>query len=843
MRTRRRPRAWGVALAAACALLLPRPASAQDEGLFELRLTAVPQTRTVGVLVDASGQPLLPLRQVLDFLEIPVGPAPDGALSLEWPPGAWSTRIDTAQRTVRAGDSAFTAPEAEWLARDGEIFVSPAVLARVLGGAVQVDWENLGVLLAGRADYPLVRRLHNQARRQGGARSRLPEDADLPVDYPARSGGGTLGWGVSAALVGDQVQASGRAGLGLAVAGGALETGATLRGTGETTRVGDLYARYARSFPRGTWVRQVQVGDVQADGLVARPFFGVSVSNEPLYAPRHFGEALVRPVVPAGWEYEVYQGDHLVGVSSAGAGDPVPTPIGYGTTPVRVRMLGPAGQERTEEIVFLVPAVQVPAGAWRYAAGGGACRLASCDALAYADVRRGVSNALTVGLGIDHTARDSGSATRPYGTLSFNPRPELRTELRVRPGALVYASVHRYQRLGGWRLAGGWRGEEGYSPLAVPVWFGEANGSVRTPLPGRGQVLALFARARIPAEGEAEGRDQWQAGFTSGVASVGFGASYERGYQVRDVLSLHASTVVPRWILPVVRSWSVNGRLDVADGAVHGLSLATTFRPLDRASVSAGLTWYAEGGPVGVSLSLVTRTPGAYLQSHAYSEGGREGAFASAGGGVAVGRGGGWVASPFETVGRGGVTGRVFHDVDGDGAWTPGEPTAAGVPVIVGGERAVSDAEGVYRAWGLLPYRVVSLAVDTLNLPVTNLSSRRAEYLLRPTPNLYARQDLPLVRTREATGRVRWEGAPAVLGGIGVEARAVEGDAVHRVATFSDGEFYFPRLPAGEYTLAVAESSLRALGATAEAVRFTVPGGEDSAPATAPSLVLRRAQP
>jgi hypothetical protein len=817
-------------------LVLAAPLSAQEEGLLELRLTAVAATRTVPVLLDAGGEPLVPLRAALDFLEIPA--VEDGeALVLEWPPGAWSTRVDLAARTVASGGATYTAPAEEWVVRGAEAFVSVAALERILGGQVRVDWENLGLIVAGRDDYPIVRRIRNAERRIAPGRSRLAEDEALDVAYPARSGGATLGWGLSVALAGDEVTGTGRAALGAAVLGGALEAGATARLDAGASRLADPYARYSRSFPRGRWVRQVELGDVQGDGLVVRPYFGASVSNEPLYAPRYFGEALVRPVLPAGWEYEVYEGDHLVGVSARGAQEGVQTPIGYGVTPLRIRMLGPAGQERVEEVVFLVPAVQVPAGEWRYTLGGGVCRRAGCDAIAHADLRYGVARSLTAGVGVDHTAGDSTGATRPYGSLAYTPAASLRTELRVRPGALLHGTVQHYHPLGGWRVAGGWTREEGGYRLPVPTLFGEANASVGTPLPGRGRVLSLYARAR---HSDSLATARWQAGLASGYRALHLGASYERGYQLQDVLSLTAGAPLPRHWLPTLRNPQVNARVDLAGSALHGVALGTTFRPADRASVSAAVTWYAGGGPPGLALSVVTRTPAAYLQTHTFREQGRTGGYASAGGGLAFGNTGGVVASPFETLGRSGVTGVVFLDDDGDGLWGRHEEPARGVPVIVGGERAVSDERGVYRAWGLLPYRVVALAVDTLSMETTTLSAGRPEYLVRPTPNVYARQDLPLLRTREAAGRLRWEGAAATLGGVTVEARPAAGEGVHRTVTFSDGEYYFPRLPAGEYTVSVAESSLRALGATVEPARLSVPGTAGAATVAAPVLVLRR---
>jgi hypothetical protein len=828
-------RRGGLALAA---LALAAPAGAlrgQDEGLFELRLTAVAESRTVAVLLDARGEPLLPLGAALEFLEIPLGADADG-LTLEWPPEIWSTRLVLATREVTAGGTSFTAASDEWLPRGSELFVSPAVLERVLGGQVRVDWENLGVIVAGRDDYPLVRRLRNQERRRATSRERVPGDEEASVPYPARSGGATLGWGISAVRSGGASTVAARAAGGAAILGGGIEIGAHVRGDGGTARLTNPSGRYTRSFPVARHVRQLELGDVRGEGLLVRPVFGFSISNEPLYAPRYFGEAMVRPVLPAGWEYEVYEGDHLIGVSARGSHEPVATPIGYGTTPIRVRMIGPAGQERVEELVFLVPAVQVPAGQLRYGLAGGACRSSACGRAGSGVLRYGVTRSLTTGVGVEHTADDSASVTRPFATVTLLPAPGLRTELRLRPGALMHGTLQRHARLGGWRVAGGWTHEEGGHRLQAPAWFGEAAATMATGLPGRGRTLTLVGRGRRSTDSLQV--DRWQVTGLSGFRSVGLGIGYERGHQLRDVLSLTATTPVPRRLVPSLRNPQASLRLDLAASEVVGASLGNGFRVGDRVSVHSALTWFAGGGPPGVSVSVVTRTPAAYVQTSTHAGRGDLGGHLTASGGLAFGYTTTLVTSPFETIGRGGVTGVVFHDTDGDGAWGPHEEPARGVPVIVGGERAITDQRGVFRAWGLLPYRVISVAVDTLNLAATNLSAGRPEDLIRPTPNLYARQDLPLLRTREALGQLRWEGARGGLGGVSMEAVAVDG-STHRVATFSDGEYYFPRLPAGAFTVRVAESSLRALGATASTAQLVVPAAGDG-PVRAPPITLRR---
>jgi hypothetical protein len=834
------PRPWRARAASLLLLLasiaLPRLASAQEEGLFELHLTAIPDIRTVPVLLDPRGQPLVPLRATLEYLQIPFEDRGD-TLALQWPPGVWSTRVELSTRTVSSGGTSFVVGEEEWVRRDREAFLSPAALGRVLGAEVNIDWENVSILFAGPVEFPAVRRAGNEARRQGGGRGASGAPAEPDVPYPSRSGGVTAGWGLSGTVTSTDFQGRVRTDVGGAVAGGALEAGAAALFDTAGIRVADPRVQYARAFPRSTRVRQLRLGDVLSEGLVSRSLFGFTVTNEPIYAPTYFGEALIRPVVPAGWEYEVYQGEQLVGVGTRNAPEPVTAQLGYGATPVRIRMLGPAGQERTEELTFLVPALQVPAGEWRYRAGGGACRYTTtCNAFGYGDLRYGVSPSLTVGLGGEHTARDSGGDSRPYGMLSYGLRPDLRMELRMRAGALAHGTLYRYDRYGGWRVSGGWQRQDELASLADPVWFGEGSAALRGPLPGRGRALILQGRARSRPDGRAPA---WQTGVTSGYGRVQVALAYESGFQPVDVATVMAHTFLPRHLLRRLRDVNVNARVDYGASTVQNASLGVSFRTGEWASVSVAGGWQGSTGSPSIALTFITRAHAAYFQANAFSEAGRSGAFVTAGGGVAWGPEG-TAASPFETLGRAGVSGRVFVDEDGDGVMDPGEQPARLVPVVVGGERAVTDREGRYAAWGLLPYAVVPVGIDTLNMATTDLSPGAPESLLRLTPNLYAPMDLPLVRTREAYGRVQWSGPARGLAGITVEARRAGDAAPRRVVTFSDGEFYFPRLPAGAWTLTVAASSLQALRAVPDPrpVTFTIPATAGSEPVQIPAMQL-----
>jgi len=617
----------------AAALLPARPLHAQEEGLFELRLTAIAESRTVTVVLDPRGQPLVPLRTTLDYLQIPAEDHGD-TLALQWPPGVWSTRVMLSRREVASARTVFTIAEDEWLRRENEVYLSPAALGRILASEVAVDWENVSILFRGRNDFPAVRHAQDAARREGGLRAARPQ-AEPDVPYPSRSGGWTASWGVSGDWGDTGMQGRARAALGAALLGGSIEGGGAAKFGDQGGGLVDPYATYERAFPRTAWIRRLQLGDVLSDGLLTRPYLGFSATNEPIYTPRFFGEALIRPVVPAGWEYEVYQGEYLVGVSTGGTREPVPTPLGYGTTPVRVRLIGPAGQERTEELVFLVPAVQVPAGEWRWYAGAGACRTHECRAFGYADLRRGVSRTLTLGAGVDETAhRDSSAETHPYGLLVWNPRPALSAEVRARAGSLVHVALQRYDRWGGWRVAGGWKRQEGFSTLATPQWFTEAGGTVHLGLfPGRGQLLSVQARTRGRTPGAV---DAWQSSVTSGYGRVQVTGAFESGFQARDVATLQAHVFLPRSVFPTLPDLNLTSRVDWSAAGLRAATLGASFRPRERANVTLSAGWNGETREPELAIALITRTPAAYLQTNGFSQDGRRGAFVEAGGTIEV---------------------------------------------------------------------------------------------------------------------------------------------------------------------------------------------------------------
>lgn len=148
----------------------------------------------------------------------------------------------------------------------------------------------------------------------------------------------------------------------------------------------------------------------------------------------------------------------------------------------------------------------------------------------------------------------------------------------------------------------------------------------------------------------------------------------------------------------------------------------------------------------------------------------------------------------------------------------------------------VTDSAGRYRTWEIQPYEPAVIAVDSLSLDFNSVPGS-SEVVVRPSPNLFNRVDLPLQRTREVIGTVQLpEGRSP--GGVSIEVVGFDGSVVVSGRTFSDGELYLQRVPPGEYAVRVADASLRALGLCSEPVPLIVPSVGDEV-RELPTLHLR----
>jgi hypothetical protein len=194
-------------------------------------------------------------------------------------------------------------------------------------------------------------------------------------------------------------------------------------------------------------------------------------------------------------------------------------PLQYGTTPLRVRLYGPAGEIVESNVSYVIPVEQLRAGEWQYAAGVGECVL-RCSGVWYADVRRGVTRELTLQAGAD-AERDSGwQRVRPYGAVSYLPTPGWTAELQARRDSYLRGSVQSFTEghVNGALTAGLNLPGEGGVAISTgndAMWFAQSTFRFRDFLPRLTQrAFLLSSRVEAPQHG---GESRWDVSATSPI--------------------------------------------------------------------------------------------------------------------------------------------------------------------------------------------------------------------------------------------------------------------------------------------------------------------------------------
>ncbi len=820
-------------LGSSAAVSAQQPVPGYDVGLFQLVSRGL-APRVLLPLTDSTGRVLLPVHPLLEATGLS-SPEAAGRLTVPRMNGGHAV-LDLARRQLIVGADTVPLSPRDLVVTAAEAYLAPAPLGQLLEAQVRVDLGSLEVSLTRESLFPAEQTEAIRRRREVLLAQRRQQEAEeraAATPFHPATGGGVLDWGVASTGLGQTATTSISTRAGGAVWGGALSASSEV----SMSRQGppsfhDQSLAYQRVFPRGSWIRQATVGDLFTSGVLSRPIRGIELTNRPDQYTPEIAEALVHPELPAGWQYEIFQAGTLIGFSDQAAAAPVPIVFRSGAVaPVYVRMYGPAGQEITRELIYHAPLSQLSPGRVEYTVGGGRCQAASCSFLRYADVRRGASRGLTVGTGGEWLSLHDSSRVSPTAEISFTTGQALTGEIfalgnRLLRGSLAVYDADRTSGLLSAEIA-----QPGYADLEA------------LPVSGRQWTLssvltrALSRRAwswlqGLRLEGTASGgggMSRWSASLgavhTGGYSRV----IVENGAGAQGLTSLATTVALPgqRLLTP-----ALDAQVAGNSTGLQIISAALSVRPGRAATATAGVRWTrAHGNPqltlgfngylAGIAQVITRATSSRYATAST---------FLSVSGGIGVDGRLHVDAAPAGRLGYGGIRGRVFRDVDGSGTFTPGDEPVPDVDVIVGPNRLRSDADGYFRTWGLRPYEVAPVGLDTLRSPDPSWTNESGARAVRPTPNIAVRADIPLLETREIAGALLATEGVATAAGVTVQLRNDSTAALLSTISFTDGTFYFSRVPPGSWTLSVASSSLEALHAkpTPAGLPVVVPvrGGE-----------------
>ncbi len=784
---------------------------------------------------------LLPLAQFLSLAEARYRLSPDGELEASIAPGPRRLLVAAGSDTLTLGDRRVRL-EAEFrLFKDGELYVGAERLGDLLGTAIVVDWSGLTATVMDAGMLPIGQRVQREAAREALARrrERVPADFRLGLERQRWDG---LVLDYSLFAPGGQPLGAGSYSfeLGTDAFGGSLAIGARSLGRADAGVVrGD--ASWTGVWEEHRWLRQLRLGDGFSTGPRARELRGVTVTNSPFLRPTLLGTSRFLGRLQPGWSVEAYQDGQLIAVDTAdGSGRyGFDLPVRYGENPVDFVAYGPLGDVRQFDRTYRVLSDLLPARQFEYGLSGGACRDPRCRASGNLDLRYGLSSRVTLQGGADRFWRDSlADLWHPYAQVTANPTNTWALELAGVGNALVRGSV-LFEPSVNLRVSAQAAVFDTRTSLPIVTVAGQRSawalsGFLR-PLPRFGlfyfegsldQIRGLTGattRARVGASVQA-GETRFMP-YARVERQAAGGADVTRPFVGVSVYVLPQ----PRWG-PVLGSTFFRTSLEsqVSAGAPR-LTQAALFasRPLwGGVSLETGVVWQrgSRGPLVQVTLNTYLSAVRSYTTMSA-TAGAPATMSQSVQGSVLWDRAGGrLVAAPGPSIARAGIAGRVFLDRSQNGRRDPDEPPVPGVRVIVGSQPVVSDSNGAFRVWDLLPFEPVDVLVDSLSIDSPLLVPAFATATLVPNPNRFRTLDVPIVPAGVIEGRV-WRvigGVREPMGPLLLVLTDHRTGAHRRFASFSDGTFYLMGVKPGDYELAVDEASLAVANLAVAPLHFTL---------------------
>lgn len=577
---------------------------------------------------------------------------------------------------------------------------------------------------------------------------------------------------------------------------------------------------------RGTWLTQVRLGDGLSTGPRPRAVRGIALTNAPFLRGGFFGVDTFTGQVGPGWDVELRQSGRILDVTRADeqGAFALDIPVRYGDNPVQVVAFGPHGEIVTADRLLLLDQDRLPGGRFEWGLSGGDCRSPRCTLAGNLDLRYGISSRWTVRGGLEGFARDTvPGLLHPYLGVSGALTPSVQVaaegvgsgfarlggtwtptqDLRLRGAVTAFQRGVEAPILHDARRRSTTEVDLFARPLAAyDRWF--VQGSAVH------QALTTGSSTRIQAlSGLQLGSYRVDAGLRR-VTSTGLGGTRTtEDFQIAGVTGILSPA-------PGHRVW-LRGQVEtVGARAFHRVEGRAGYQVTRDTRVDLALRWSRFSG-YNVSLSLNAFLPHLRSLTQLFApEGGDTRVTQVAQGTIQWNEAAGDLAFG-QTPGleRGGVSGFVFIDENGNGIRDPGERVLEGVRVIVGGQTVRTDARGRYTAWDLIPFEPMRIQIDPGSVPDPTWAPYPGVVEVEIPPASYRRVDLPLSHTGEVLGqavRVNGDGRELNVGHLELELVDLDRNTVKRIATFSDGAIYVHGVPRGRYELRVAPNALRGTG-------------------------------
>jgi hypothetical protein len=361
------------------------------------------------------------------------------------------------------------------------------------------------------------------------------------------------------------------------------------------------------------------------------------------------------------------------------------------------------------------------------------------------------------------------------------------------------------------------------------------------------RVGSRFSQIRFGASaaGQLGALERWRVSSTASFNRGFLESRYDHDNTAAraHLLSGRAAIYIPVTIRSRTLRPLINTAIGVGRAGFRLAEAGVSVQPRSNAVINAGIQWARGNSRPTLSLGYTARTGSVQSGMRAVSS--ASGVASSAfllSGSTAIAHDGSLTFHPSARTGYAGLYGTVFIDRDADGVFSDGDDTVSDAHLVIGTQHAETRDDGTFRVWGMHPYMPVSVAIDSARTPDPSLTTTRSNIVVRPTPNMATRLDIPLVQTRELIGTLTAAPEISTVAGISLDILDLDSGVSTTAVTFSDGLFYVSRMRPGRYRLSVSPASLDAIGAAAQpsSVDFTIPATGDELLVELPPIRLSR---
>lgn len=379
----------------------------------------VPKKGIVEIPVAIRGNDaFLPVQEFFDILQLKNVEINTGIIGFVIHPDS-TYHINYQDREINYRNKSYELLETDYIESSGGNYLKSSIFGEVFGLNAKFSFRSLSVSFNTEKDLPFIKELKRKEMRENLnlVKGIVLPDTIIPRSYPFFKPG-MLDWGVVATQQ-SQVQDDNRLMLGLGTMFLGGETSLMLN---YSTRVPfhsrNQFYQWRHINNESRLFKQVTAGRIftRATSSLFAPVTGVQVSNSPMQTRRSFGTHTLSDYTDPRWTVELYVNNVLVDFTQADASGfyTFEVPLMYGNTNVNLRFYGPYGEERVEERLINIPYNFVPKNELEYTLSAGVVENEEWNRFSRLNMNYGLSNAVTVGGGVEYLSEVSSGEVMPF---------------------------------------------------------------------------------------------------------------------------------------------------------------------------------------------------------------------------------------------------------------------------------------------------------------------------------------------------------------------------------------------------------------------------------------------